>query len=207
MTIAILADNSAFEEISKKGFENSIEWIRADTLKSLTMIEADAYFDLQFEASGDRVNALRFVLPKPVFISAVTNTLEDLGEQRFIRINAWAGMINRTLIELVIGKETSAEYTMNGLGWKYTAVADVPGMITPRIISAIINEAYFALADGISTEQEIDMAMQAGTNYPYGPFEWAKLIGHEEILTLLKSLYPFKRGYDIAPALVNKSND
>jgi 3-hydroxyacyl-CoA dehydrogenase len=41
----------------------------------------------------------------------------------------------------------------------------------------IINEAYFALEDNVSTKAETDIAMKLGTNYPYGPFEWGQLIG------------------------------
>ena len=52
----------------------------------------------------------------------------------------------------------------------------------------MINEAYMALQDGVSTMDEIDIAMKLGTNYPYGPFEWAEKIGREKITALLEKL-------------------
>ena len=52
----------------------------------------------------------------------------------------------------------------------------------------IINEAFFAMEENISTENEIDIAMKLGTNYPYGPFEWCDLIGADNILALLEKL-------------------
>jgi 3-hydroxybutyryl-CoA dehydrogenase len=55
-------------------------------------------------------------------------------------------------------------------------------------VSAIINEAYFALEDGVSTKGEIDVAMKLGTAYPYGPFDWAQKIGLNNIATLLQQL-------------------
>ncbi len=65
---------------------------------------------------------------------------------------------------------------------------DEPGFVTPRVISMIINEAYFAFAEGVSTPEEIDTAMKLGTNYPYGPIEWGNRIGLQNVVRLLKKL-------------------
>ena len=62
------------------------------------------------------------------------------------------------------------------------------GFIAARIIAMIINEAYYALQENVSTKQQIDIAMKLGTNYPYGPFEWSEKIGIEKIYLLLKKL-------------------
>ena len=48
---------------------------------------------------------------------------------------------------------------------------DIPGFISARVVSMIINEAYFALEEEVSSKEEIDTAMKLGTNYPYGPFD------------------------------------
>ncbi|WP_372654368.1 3-hydroxyacyl-CoA dehydrogenase family protein [Halobacteriovorax sp.] len=68
---------------------------------------------------------------------------------------------------------------------------DCPGIgfTYPRVISMIINEAYFALEDRMAKPKDIDTAMKFGVNYPLGPFEWAKKIGHRNILCLLEELY------------------
>ena len=47
---------------------------------------------------------------------------------------------------------------------------------------------FFALEEKVSTEEEIDVAMKTGTNYPYGPFEWSKKIGLRDIYSLLTAL-------------------
>ncbi|HXH74445.1 MAG TPA: 3-hydroxyacyl-CoA dehydrogenase family protein [Bacteriovoracaceae bacterium] len=61
------------------------------------------------------------------------------------------------------------------------------GFIFPRTIVQIINEAFFALAEGVATKDDIDRAMKFGVNYPKGPFEWAT--GRETyVQTLLKEL-------------------
>lgn len=62
------------------------------------------------------------------------------------------------------------------------------GFVFPRTIVQIINEAHFALEEGVASRDDIDRAMKFGVNYPHGPFEWSK--GKEKyVLTLLNELY------------------
>jgi len=65
----------------------------------------------------------------------------------------------------------------------------------------IINEAYFALGDKVSTKDEIDTAMKLGTNYPYGPFEWSRKIGLKNVYQLLSVLSKEDHRYIAAPCL------
>ena len=97
-------------------------------------------------------------------------------------------------------KET-ATGIFNLLNRKMEWVPDTPGFITPRIISMIINEAYYSLGDGVSTKADIDIAMKLGTSYPYGPFEWSELIGLENINELLQQMMKSDKKYSPAPAL------
>ncbi|MFG1499268.1 3-hydroxyacyl-CoA dehydrogenase family protein [Halobacteriovorax sp. XZX-3] len=62
------------------------------------------------------------------------------------------------------------------------------GFTYPRVISQIINEAYFAKEEALASNSDIDKAMKFGVNYPLGPFEWADKIGIEKILILLEEL-------------------
>ena len=71
----------------------------------------------------------------------------------------------------------------------------------------IINEAFYAKEENISTENEIDIAMKLGTNYPYGPFEWAREIGIKNIYDLLFSLSKNDGRYKPAALLGKKAND
>ena len=59
------------------------------------------------------------------------------------------------------------------------------GFHYPRVISMIINEAYFALDDNLATAESIDLAMKSGVNYPLGPIEWGQKIGLKHIINLL----------------------
>jgi len=63
----------------------------------------------------------------------------------------------------------------------------------PRTISMIINEAYFALGDKLATENDIDLALKNGVNYPLGPIEWGEKIGLHHVAQLLEELNTITR--------------
>jgi 3-hydroxybutyryl-CoA dehydrogenase len=75
------------------------------------------------------------------------------------------------------------------LGKEIEVVQDRVGMVFPRLICQIINEALFALQEEITTPQELDLAMKVGTGYPLGPIEWADKIGFEHIAAVLEALH------------------
>lgn len=69
-----------------------------------------------------------------------------------------------------------------------TNLDEYDGEVIARIVSMIINEAAFALGEGVANVRDIDSAMQLGTNYPRGPLEWADAIGLDLVLKVLRSL-------------------
>lgn len=203
MVIAILAEDATKDELLAKGFPAAADIIWADSVRSLGIIEADAYFDLQFEFDTERISRLRRLLPRPVFVNAVINTCTEIGAG-FTRINGWPTMIGRGVAE--VAHQTSdgeVEDILESMGWKVSHSPDIPGMITPRIIAMIVNEAWYALGENVSTREEIDTAMKLGTNYPYGPFEWGEKIGMDKIRALLTALSATDARYTVAPMLNN----
>lgn len=62
-------------------------------------------------------------------------------------------------------------------------------MVMPRILCMLINEAAFALMENIATPADIDTAMKLGTNYPFGPVEWADRIGIRTVVSILDAIY------------------
>jgi 3-hydroxybutyryl-CoA dehydrogenase len=74
-------------------------------------------------------------------------------------------------------------------------------MIGPRILAAIINEAWYTWEEQVSSKEAIDTAMKLGTNYPMGPFEWGELIGLEKITGMLWALSKTDPRYVPAQAL------
>jgi 3-hydroxybutyryl-CoA dehydrogenase len=92
---------------------------------------------------------------------------------------------------------------MESLGNYPVWVADTPGLVLPRVISMIVNEAFFTIQDGVTDPATLDLAMQLGANYPLGPLEWAKKIGYSQILGVLDHLYAefHEERYRAAPLL------
>jgi 3-hydroxybutyryl-CoA dehydrogenase len=175
----------------------SIHWLE----EGAAIPEAVAYFDLCFEETGR--TAFAGISTIPVFVNAVIKTADRLP-QNHIRINAWPGFLENEKIEIAAANDASLRggtAVLEILQWKYQLAPDTPGMIAPRVIAMIINEAYYALGEDISTKSGIDTAMKLGTNYPYGPFEWSEQIGLQKIHTLLQKLSEQNKRYTIAPLL------
>ncbi len=192
MIIAVKAHPHQKEEWLSKQTSEGVEIIWAET----DVPEADAYFDLCYEEYGE---AFGHINDKPVFVSSVLKTLNELPSN-VSRINGWNGFLKKESLEVVLADDDGKQ-VLDKLAWKYHNVPDVPGMIAPRTVSMIINEAYFALGDEVSTKEEIDIAMKLGTNYPFGPFEWSEKIGLHNIYRLLQKLSETDERYQPAPAL------
>lgn len=188
MVVAILANELTKAEILRKGVPPEVEIIWVDSLSSLKMMEANAWFDLQFRNDPERIAHLSGLTP--LFVGAVEVTTDYLPNNA-IRINSWPGMLERSIIEIAAGNENAlneAGRILNGLKWDFEITPDIPGFISGRVLAEIINEAYFTLEAGTSTKEEIDTAMKLGTNYPNGPFEWCKIIGIKNVYNLLQEI-------------------
>ncbi|HQW83663.1 MAG TPA: 3-hydroxyacyl-CoA dehydrogenase family protein [Ferruginibacter sp.] len=186
------------------GSRTDMDYIRVEDGNSFNKFDdADAIFCLQQITD---VSVFKHIT-KPVFINSVTNTLASLNAPaNVLRINGWATFLNRHTWEIAGKINNQVINIFNSLNIKIHAVADEPGFVSARVIAMIINEAYFALGDDVSGKEEIDIAMKLGTNYPYGPFEWATFIGEKNILTLLQKLFETNNRYQPAALLIEKAN-
>ncbi len=119
-----------------------------------------------------------------------------------------------TLVELIKGHATSDETfkevseLAKALG-KETAVSqDYPGFIINRVLIPMLNEAVFALYEGIASAEDIDKGMKLGTNQPMGPLTLADFIGLDTVLAIANVLYEgFKDPkYRPCPLLVKMVN-
>ena len=194
--IATTAQKTAW--LSKFGDREDTSFLPENTID----LPDENAFDVIFHVAFDEKLVPIISTSLPVVANAVVNTLSDLPNN-YSRINAWPGFLERNQLELVNGNlhKKAIEELLSQLQWPFIECPDIPGLITARTISMIINEAYFAYGENISTIQDIDIAMKLGTNYPYGPFEWSRKIGIDHIYTLLKKLYDTDDRYEIAPAL------
>jgi 3-hydroxybutyryl-CoA dehydrogenase len=209
MQVVVLTNDELKEELLVQGLKETltVKWIKnPDEFHQFS--DAGAYIDLLFDYNTERIELLKKLPSKPVLINAVNGTLKDLPEN-FIRINGWATFLKRPLVEAAASEKIreDAEKIMDPLSKKIEWTADVPGFISARVVSMIINEAYFTLAEEVSSKQETDTAMKLGTNYPYGPFEWAEKIGLKNILALLQQLNKEKQRYQPAALLEKEANN
>ncbi|MBL9044919.1 MAG: 3-hydroxybutyryl-CoA dehydrogenase [Myxococcales bacterium] len=99
------------------------------------------------------------------------------------------------LCEIIRGLQTSdATYQATlqlgrSLGKELVTARDVPGFIVNRILIPMLNEACFALAEGLGTAEDIDKGVKLGLNHPLGPLQLADLIGLDTVLAIAEVLH------------------
>ena len=123
--------------------------------------DAEVIVDLLFANDRERLQAL-VQTGKTIIINSVIHNLAEINAP-FIRINAWPTFLCSSLMEASGLSESSKGKTkqfLNLFKKQPEWLPDDAGFITPRIISMIINEAYFALSEGVSTKEEIDTVVQ-----------------------------------------------
>ena len=199
--IVVSASDNQWSELTAS--RTNIEWQRVLHAADFDQYKnADAFFCLQENEISTDLNSLT----KPVIINSVINTLAGLNlAQNVYRINGWATFLNRSVWEIAGTMNEEVQSLFTSLNIKINFVKDEPGFISARIIAMIINEAYFALEDDVSSKAEIDTAMKLGTNYPFGPFEWALQIGKENIVALLQQLYLTDSRYKPSQLLITEA--
>jgi 3-hydroxybutyryl-CoA dehydrogenase len=98
----------------------------------------------------------------------------------------------------------AAERFFATLGRRTEWVGDGPGLVSGRLLAALVNEACFALGEGVGSAADIDAGMELGLNHPRGPLAWGDLLGPAAVLDTLLALWEEYREerYRPAPALV-----
>ena len=98
------------------------------------------------------------------------------------------------LVEIIRGNDTSDEVTRDvievskDLGKVPVEVNDFPGFVSNRVLMPLINEAAFALLEGVATKEAIDEVMKLGMAHPMGPLTLADFIGLDVCLNIMKVL-------------------
>jgi 3-hydroxybutyryl-CoA dehydrogenase len=208
MKLVVLANEQQKEELLSAGFNDNckIIWINSSNEFS-SHPDADAILDLLFEENNYDVSHLKSFLQKTVIINSVSKTISEIGLP-FIRINAWPGFLKREITEAACGSGSNkkeVERILSSFNKKTEWTPDIKGFISARVVSMIINEAWFTLEEKVSTKEDIDIAMKLGTNYPYGPFEWGKKIGLKNIAGLLSELSLLEKRYEPATLLIKEA--
>lgn len=185
MQIFIIGDTTNLEEAKLKfGSNHRVAMANA----SLSLVKGDVLFDFNIQDHPERITHY-MQSAGSVFLNCSFLSLRSLGVDR--RLFGFCGLptlFNRPVLEVSCARAEDREElgrVLLALGTAYGLVADQAGMVAPRIIARIINEAYAAWEDGTATREDIDLAMKLGTNYPFGPFEWCDRLGKENVVRLL----------------------
>jgi 3-hydroxybutyryl-CoA dehydrogenase len=143
----------------------------------------------------DEKNSKAVLISSSLCITALEQAVNSDFPERLVGAGLYQTFSKVKGIELAKTKFTSdenfdkAKKIFENLEKEVFTVTDRVGMISMRIISLIINEAYLVFQEGTSNKVDIDIAMKLGTNYPYGPIDWSEKIGIELIYNILRSMH------------------
>ena len=192
--------------------------ILANTYKDAASLlaQTEVIFDFLTERDSNSIEIYSAKNDLTVFLDTSLVTLQTLLKNAN-KTNTYFGFcglptfLNRELLEVSIYEETDLhllDAVCKKLTTKYARVADSVGLVTPRIICMIINEAYYTVEEETASRKDIDLAMKLGTNYPLGPFEWSEKIGLENVYDLLKAVHEATKDnrYLICPLLKQEAN-
>lgn len=184
--------------------------LEAIDLKSLE--QYDLIFDLDFDENPENITAYTNA-DCTIVVGAVKTQLEEiiaeLGAKPKCTLIGWNTLptfINRPLAEYTLLDESdasAAEVAFAKLGIEGRLVNSRVGMVTPRIVCMIINEAFYTVQEGTANRSDIDLGMKLGTAYPKGPFEWCEQIGIDNVYETLEALFNDTKDerYKICPLL------
>jgi 3-hydroxybutyryl-CoA dehydrogenase len=114
---------------------------------------------------------------------------------RFIGTHFFNPVPVMRLLEIIRGYETSDETLEIAREWgkkigkEVIVVKEAPAFAVNRILCTMINEAFFALDEGIATAEDIDKGMMLGCNHPIGPLALSDLVGNETLLRVMEGLH------------------
>jgi len=179
---------------------------RLETTTSLDQL-ADVQFVVEAIVENAAAKAALFttldaILPKEAILSSNTSSISitALGAatkrpDKVLGMHFMNPVPLMTLVELIRGQATSAESMQvasdlcAALGKTPVEAADYPGFIANRILMPMINEAVFAVMEGVGTPAAIDQVMKLGMNHPMGPLTLADFIGLDVCLAILNVLH------------------
>lgn len=213
MEILVVGNEQNIAEFKQKfTAEHSYHFYQDYSFDSELLDNAGAIFDFYICDNPENFEIYSAVNDAFIFVNAPKISLAELAYYqediscRLAGFNGIPSFLNRELLEVsLLDAEDSAslDTICQELGTAYSLVDDRVGMVTPRIICMIINEAFFTLQEGTASIEDIDKGMKLGTNYPFGPFEWCDRMGLDQVYELLEAVYDDTKDerYKIAPLL------
>lgn len=137
----------------------------------------------------------------------------DRGLEESVHYEAIPGLEEAPLVEIArdgsMGHERAAvvERYFRAAGKHVEWVDESPGLVLGRILAQIVNEAHFAVGQGVASAEDCDTAMRLGFNWPRGPFEWGSAIGLGRCVAILDALHRSlgEERYRVSPLLRSRA--
>ncbi|MEZ7827843.1 MAG: 3-hydroxybutyryl-CoA dehydrogenase [Brachymonas denitrificans] len=184
----------------------------ADKAAALALVKGSTSYDdlkgcqLVIEAATENpeiknkiLKQLDELLPAETIIASNTSSISitELAAQtkradKFIGMHFFNPVPMMALVELIRGLQTSdathdtVKALAEHLGKSPITVKNAPGFVVNRILVPMINEAFFVLAEGLATPEDIDAGMKLGCNHPIGPLALADMIGLDVCLAVME---------------------
>ncbi len=192
-------------------------------LSTTTQIEDFGDCDFVIEAAienislkGEIFKALDQIARKEVILASNTSSISitkiasfTKRQDRVIGMHFFNPAPVMKLVEIIRGLATSdetfriTEELSSKLGKTPLEADDFPGFVSSRLIFSYMNEAIYALYEGVGKAEEIDAIMRMGANHPMGPLELADFVGLDTVLSVMKVLQEgFGDKYRPCPLLI-----
>jgi 3-hydroxybutyryl-CoA dehydrogenase len=156
----------------------------------------------QFELKARVLKDADAILRPGVILASNTSSIsisklaaETGRAEKFIGMHFFNPVPVMALVEVIRGRATSDDTfatTMalcEKLGKKPVGVNDAPGFVSNRVLMPMINEAAYAVMEGVATPEAVDAVMKLGMNHPMGPLELADLIGLDVCVDIMEVLH------------------
>ncbi len=192
------------EKITQDTSEASLDRIETTTeLGDLADCDLviEAIFE-NFDAKASAFKELDSLLGPDAILASNTSSIDITRlasvtgrADRFIGMHFFNPVPLMSLVEIIRGLATSDETyetirtLAEKLGKTPVQVRDYPGFVSNRVLMPMINEAIFALYEGVASKEDIDTVMKLGMNHPMGPLTLADFIGLDVCLDILHVLY------------------
>ncbi|MEY2780468.1 MAG: putative 3-hydroxybutyryl-CoA dehydrogenase [Pseudomonadota bacterium] len=184
----------------------------ADKAKALSLIQGSTRYedlakvDLVIEAATENhalkikiLQQLDAIVGADVLIASNTSSISITQlaavvshPERFIGMHFFNPVPVMALVEIIRGLQTSdsahdaVHDLAKRLGKSPITVKNAPGFVVNRILVPMINEAFFVLAEGLASPEDIDTGMRLGCNHPIGPLALADMIGLDVCLAVME---------------------
>ena len=222
---AVAAIGGSFDRLVKKEKMTAAQKAQAlGRIRVSTELSAIKDCDLVIEAATENLELklkifrqLDELAPAQAVIASNTSSISitrlaaaTRRPEKVIGMHFFNPVAMMALVELIRGLQTSqetyaaVEAVAKKIGKHPVQVRNSPGFVVNRMLCPMINEAAFALAEGLATAEQIDEAMKLGANHPIGPLALCDLIGLDVELAVMQVLFEgFKDPkYRPAPLLV-----